>query len=188
MYEDLKLFRKLFMPIKEEYNKNKLVYFGHQTLRENARPVVEFDRDLEKLTKTMFNVMAKNNGIGLAAPQIDIKRKIVTIDLSSYEAGKHILINPEIIWKSDDTGPYDEGCLSIPGIFEEVIRPVEIKITASDIHGKEFELNADGVLARVIQHEIDHLNGILFTDYLEDYIRKEYTKELKKIKRLNKAS
>lgn len=174
--------------MKEEYKKSNLIYFGHETLRRHASLVEEFDRDLEKLTRSMFAVMKRNNGIGLAAPQIDISRKIVTIDLTSYDAGKHIFINPEIVWFSDRKGPYDEGCLSIPGIFEEVYRPTEIVLQAYDLKGKEIELKADDVLARVIQHEVDHLNGVLFTDYLEEYVKKEYTRELKKIKRMNKAS
>ncbi len=174
--------------MKAEYKRNTLIYFGHETLRQESLDVEDFDHDLEKLTKNMFSLMKKNNGIGLAAPQIDILRKIVTIDLTSYEEGKHIFINPEIVWFSETKGPYDEGCLSIPGIFEEVYRPVDIVMHALDIKGKEIEIKADGVLARVIQHEIDHLHGVLFTDYLEEYIRKEYTRELKRIKRMNKAS
>ncbi len=174
--------------MKEEYRKKKLIYFGHDTLRQSAAGVDVFDADLEKLTGNMFQIMERYNGIGLAAPQIDISRRIVTIDLESYNAGKHILINPKIVWQSKKEGPYDEGCLSVPGIFEEVIRPVEVVLEAQDLTGKEFEIRADDVLARVIQHEVDHLNGILFTDYLEDYVKKEYTRELKKIRRMNKAS
>lgn len=174
--------------MKNEYKKRRILYYGHETLRQSAAGVDQFDADLKKLTQNMFGVMKQNNGIGLAAPQIDILRQVVTIDLESYGEGTHTFINPEIVWRAQAEGPYDEGCLSIPGIFEEVNRPLEVVVQAQDVNGREFELSLDGVLARVIQHEVDHLNGILFTDYLEEYIRKEYTKELKKIKRMNKAS
>ncbi|HRX17365.1 MAG TPA: peptide deformylase [Spirochaetota bacterium] len=168
--------------------KHHLVYYGHEKLRQNAEPVTEFDSDLVSLSEAMFKIMKKYNGIGLAAPQIALSKKFVTIDLTSYDKEKLVIVNPEIVWRSEKKGPYDEGCLSIPGIFETVDRPIEVVVNAYNLDGKQIEIKADDILARVLQHEIDHLNGIMFVDHLEEYIRKEYTKELKKIKKMNKQA
>jgi len=134
----------------------------------------------------MFEIMKVNNGIGLAAPQINLLQQIVTVDLESYNLGKMAILNPRIVHLSEDREPYDEGCLSIPGIYESVIRPVRIVVEALDLEGKEIEINADGILARVLQHEIDHLHGILFIDHIEEHIRRNYLKELKQIKKMNR--
>jgi peptide deformylase len=159
----------------------------YETLKDSAIEVAEFDDSLKDLVAEMFVVMKKENGIGLAAPQIDISKRIVTIDISASEKiPKIVVVNPKIAWSSDDLVPYEEGCLSVPGIFEEVVRPSQVVVQALDVEGKEVEYKADGLLARVLQHEIDHLNGVLFIDHLEEYIRKEYTKELKKIRRMNR--
>ncbi|MDA3899619.1 MAG: peptide deformylase [Spirochaetes bacterium] len=167
---------------------NSLVYYGHETLRIKADPITEFVPELVSLSEHMFKVMKKNSGIGLAAPQIALAKQLVTIDLTSYDREKIVILNPRIVWTSANNGPYDEGCLSIPGIFETVMRPVEVVVNAYDLKGEQIEIKADDILARVLQHEIDHLNGILFVDHLEEYIRKEYTKELKKIKKMNKQA
>ena len=166
---------------------HKLIYFGHHILKEKAKPVDSFNAEIKELAEEMFHIMKKSNGIGLAGPQINEKKRIITIDLTGTEdEAKLTIINPEIIHVSDDLVPYEEGCLSIPGIFENVMRPSHIKVKGYDINGKEVKYDVSNVLARVFQHEIDHLNGILFIDRIEDYIKKEYTKELKKIKKLNK--
>lgn len=167
--------------------KHHLIYYGHETLKQEAAKVEEFGEEIVNLVDEMFKVMKKADGIGLAAPQIDISKRILTIDISSANKGPKVaIINPEIVWKSDDSVPYDEGCLSVPGIFEKVERPSKIVVQGFTPEGKEIEYKADDLFARVLQHEIDHLDGILFIDHLEDYIRKEYTKELKKIKKMNK--
>ncbi len=164
----------------------QLVYYGHPTLRTEAKTVNDFSPQLRLLFETMFEIMEKNNGIGLAAPQIAIPGQIVAINLEAYDLGRLSIVNPQIKFRSEETGPYDEGCLSVPGIYETVMRPLQIVVEAQDQNGKEIEIKADGILARVLQHEIDHLHGILFVDHLDDYIRKEYTKELKLIKKMNK--
>lgn len=169
--------------------KYDIVYFGHDSLRKEAEKIIEFDESLKDLSKDMFRLMQEYNGIGLAGPQIDYNYKIVAIDLTCYERDeKLVLLNPEVVWTSKKTGPFQEGCLSVPGIFEDVIRPLEVVVKAQDLNGKELEIKGDDILARVLQHEVDHLNGILFVDHLEEYVRKEYTRELKKIKKLNRAS
>ena len=164
----------------------KLAFYGNEILRQKAKDVLNIDQDIIDLIRTLQNIMYKEKGIGLAAPQINISKKIITIDIEKFNGPAITLINPEIIKTSDNMVPYEEGCLSVPGIAHEVIRPSEILVKGVDKNGNEIELEADGLLARVLQHEIDHLDGILFVDRLQDFIRKEYRSELKKIKKLNK--
>jgi len=164
-----------------------LVYYGHETLRKIAEEVSNIDGELIDFIDSMFNVMYRAKGLGLAAPQVDRSRRVVTLDIDDNK--KNIvmeLINPVIREFSKKEEPYEEGCLSVPGIMGEVVRPVEISVSALNRDGKEIEFEAGGLLARVIQHEVDHLNGILFVDHLEDYRRNELRSELKKIKKLNK--
>ncbi|MBP7735381.1 MAG: peptide deformylase [Spirochaetes bacterium] len=166
-----------------------LIYYGHDTLRKIAEEVTTIDGALIDFIDTMFNVMYRAKGLGLAAPQVDRSRRVVTLDIDDNK--KNIvmeLINPVIKEFSKKEEPYEEGCLSVPGIMGEVVRPVEISVSALNRDGKEIEFEAKGLLARVIQHEVDHLNGILFVDHLEDYRRNELRSELKKIKKLNTRS
>lgn len=165
---------------------HRIIYYGHETLREVARDVEKFDSSLLELTNEMFYLMKRANGVGLAAPQIDLSQRIIVVDVSHMDGGQKVaLINPVIVSHSKELIPYEEGCLSVPGIYEEVVRPAEVKVKGYTPEGKKVEFRADAFFARVIQHEIDHLDGILFIDRIEEYIRKEYTKELKKIKKLN---
>lgn len=166
---------------------HKLVYYGNETLAKVAQPVERFDSALEDLIDDMFNIMYSENGIGLAAPQININQRIIVFDVSHTEKknGKLALINPVIVSHSTEEGEYEEGCLSLPGLYEEVTRPLSIVVKALTPKGKSVKIEADGLLARVLQHEIDHLEGILFIDRIEDYRRKTHLRELKKIKKLN---
>jgi peptide deformylase len=168
--------------------KKHLVYYGNQTLREKALGIKNIDDGLLDLIESMFNIMYRASGIGLAAPQVDVGKRLIVVDLEHYQGPAMALINPVITKRSSSLEPYEEGCLSVPGITADIIRPVEISVDAVSPEGKELSFDADGLLARVIQHEIDHLDGILFIDYLEEFARKELTQELKKIKKLNKAS
>ncbi len=164
-----------------------LIYYGHDTLRKVAEEVTDINGELIDFIDSMFNVMYRAKGLGLAAPQVDRSRRVVTLDIDDDK--KNIvmeLINPVIKEFSKKEEPYEEGCLSVPGIMGEVVRPVEIVVSSLNRDGKEIEIEAEGLLARVIQHEVDHLNGILFVDHLEDYKRNELRPELKKIKKLNK--
>jgi peptide deformylase len=166
---------------------HELVFYGHDTLKKVAGEVREFDDELIRLIDTMFNVMYKEKGVGLAAPQIDESLRIIVMDVADDKKKGQVLelINPVITAFSDELGPYDEGCLSVPGISQEIIRPTGIQVKGLNRDGKEVKLELGGMLARVTQHEIDHLNGILFVDRLEDYVRNELRPELKKIKKLN---
>jgi len=162
-----------------------LVFYGNETLAGVAEPVENIDGSIASLIDEMFKIMYKEKGIGLAAPQVDLGKRIFVVDTGETKSQKFALINPVIKESSDRTEPYEEGCLSVPGINADVIRPESILISGYTREGKEVEIEANGLLARVFQHEYDHLNGILFIDRVEKYLRDEMRSELKKIKKLN---
>ena len=165
---------------------HNLVYYGNQILASVAERVGNIDDELVKLTDEMFDIMYKEKGIGLAAPQIDIGKRIIVVDTGDERRKQIALINPEIIAVSNALEPYEEGCLSLPNLNADVIRPAEIQVRGITPKGEEVKFEAAGLLARVLQHEIDHLDGILFIDRIEKYIKDEFRSELKKIKKLNK--
>lgn len=135
--------------------------FGEPVLREKARPVEKFDSSLQKLIKRMIAAMKEADGVGLAAPQIGIPCRVIVVDVGE---GPFALINPEVIWESEEKSDFDEGCLSFPGVTVTITRPERIRIQYLDEKGNKNILEADSLLARVIQHEIDHLNGVLIID------------------------
>jgi peptide deformylase len=137
-------------------------------LRLKAQPVGKIDAELQALIEDMFETMYAAPGIGLAAPQIGIMKRLAVVDVSKRddEQVPLALINPEITWKSDETSVYEEGCLSIPEYYEEVERPAKIRVKFTDRAGKTQEIEAEGVSATCIQHEIDHLDGVLFIDHI----------------------
>ncbi|MGL1893307.1 MAG: peptide deformylase [Spirochaetaceae bacterium] len=148
-------------------------------LREVAKPVTEFTTELKELIKDMISFMAEENGVGLAAPQIGLSQRLVVV---GYDDFKPIaLINPEIIETSIEVNSYEEGCLSIPGMYAKVTRPEKIKVQAWNERGRPFTIDADGMLATVIQHEIDHLNGVLFIDHLTEKNREKILKKYNKV-------
>ena len=159
-------------------------------LRKKSEALEKVDTDTQKLMDDMLETMYAAPGIGLAAIQIGILKRLVVIDISKEEEKRQplFLVNPEIIYRSKKTSVYEEGCLSLPGQFAEVERPSECTIKYIDYYGKEKELKADGLLATCIQHEIDHLNGILFIDYLsklkKDIIIKKVSKDKKETERV----
>ena len=159
-------------------------------LRKKCEPLEKVDSDTKKLMDDMLETMYAAPGIGLAAVQVGILKRLVVIDISKGEEKKNpiFLINPQIIHKSEKTSVYEEGCLSLPGQFAEIERPAKCTIKYIDYNGKEKDLKADGLLATCIQHEVDHLNGILFIDYLsklkKDMIIKKLVKQKKEIERV----
>ena len=159
-------------------------------LRKKCEPLETVDIDTKKLMDDMLETMYAAPGIGLAAVQVGILKRLVVIDISKGEEKKKpmFLINPQIIHQSKKTSVYEEGCLSLPGQFAEIERPAECTIKYIDYNGKEKDLKADGLLATCIQHEVDHLNGILFIDYLsklkKDMIIKKLVKQKKEIERV----
>ena len=156
-------------------------------LRKKCSPLEKVDDQTRKLMKDMLETMYKAPGIGLAAIQIGILKRIVVIDISKDEEKKSplFLVNPEIIFRSKNTSVYEEGCLSLPGQFAEIERPAECHLKYLDFDGKIKELKAEGLLSTCIQHEVDHLNGILFIDYLsklkKDMIIKKLIKQKKEL-------
>ena len=165
---------------------HRLVYYGNSTLASVAQKVENIDDSIISLIREMSDIMARERGIGLAAPQVDVGKRIIMVDTGEGKSGRVVLINPQIEKFSDTLEPYEEGCLSVPNIFTDVVRPAEIFIRGTTPAGKETEFEASGLMARVLQHEVDHLDGILFIDRVEKYIRDEYKSELKKIKKLNR--
>jgi len=159
-------------------------------LRKKCEPLEKVDIDTKKLMDDMLETMYAAPGIGLAAVQVGILKRLVVIDISKGEEEKKpiFLINPQIINQSKKTSVYEEGCLSLPGQFAEIERPAECTIKYIDYNGKEKDLKADGLLATCIQHEVDHLNGILFIDYLsklkKDMIIKKLVKQKKEVERV----
>ncbi len=144
----------------------KVRIIGDPILRKKAEPVLDFDKKLRKFVDDMIDIMYVEDGIGLAAPQIGFSRQVVVVDASELVKGEYprAFINPEIIEFSEETDVKEEGCLSIPGVHEEVVRSTRIKVKYQDEKGKEYTEEYTNWLARILQHEIDHLNGILFVD------------------------
>ncbi len=144
----------------------KVRIIGDPILRKKAEPVEDFDKKLRKFVDDMIDIMYVEDGIGLAAPQIGFSRQVVVVDASELVKGEYprAFINPEIIEFSEETDVKEEGCLSIPGVHEEVVRSTRIKVKYQDEKGKEYTEEYTDWLARILQHEIDHLNGILFVD------------------------
>ena len=149
-------------------------------LRKKAKPVVTVDDDIKRLVDDMFETMIDSHGIGLAASQVDVHQRVIVMDLMEDGSQPRVFINPEIEVLNDTTEPYDEGCLSVPGFYETVARPSNVMISALDREGKLFKEKASGLLAICIQHEIDHLEGKLFVDYLSPLKRQIIRKKMKK--------
>lgn len=147
---------------------------GSEVLRQKAEPVTELDDDLRNLVRDMFKTMYVAEGVGLAAPQVGISKRIIVIDVPSEGEENHILalVNPVIVESSEETEKGMEGCLSIPGMEESVVRPVSVVVEALDPDGEEVRIEAEGFLARALQHEVDHLNGVLFIDYFSPLKRR----------------
>ena len=154
-------------------------------LRKKSEPLEEVNNDLRKLMDEMLETMYEAPGIGLAAVQVGILKRLIVIDVSKDKEKKDplFLINPEITFKSNKTSTYEEGCLSLPGHFAEVERPAECHLNFVDYNGNKKDIKANGLLATCIQHEIDHLDGILFIDHISKLKRDMIIKKLKKSKK-----
>ena len=154
-------------------------------LRKISQPIETVNNETKKLLDDMLETMYAAPGIGLAAVQVGILKRIIVIDISKEKEKKNpfFLINPEIIFKSEKTSSYEEGCLSLPGHFAEIERPSECRVTYIDYNGKKRELKANGILSTCIQHEVDHLNGVLFIDYLSKLKKDMIIKKLIKFKK-----
>ena len=148
-----------------------------------SEPVKKIDAGIRKLVDDMLETMYDAPGIGLAAIQIGTGKRVVTMDLAKKEEPKNpqVFINPEILWSSDEKAVYEEGCLSTPETYSDVERPAQVKVKYIDLEGKPHEIEANGLLSTCLQHEVDHLNGILFIDHLSRLKRERIIKKFTKV-------
>ncbi|MGZ3235910.1 MAG: peptide deformylase [Burkholderiaceae bacterium] len=159
-------------------------------LHKVAKPVAIFDAPLKRLVADMAETMYEAPGVGLAASQVDVHQQVIVIDTSETHNDLRVFINPEIIWASEEKQIYDEGCLSVPGVYDGVERHAQVKVRAFNADGEPFELDADGLLAVCIQHEMDHLKGKVFVEYLSllkrNRIKTKMLKEEREMKKNNR--
>ncbi len=160
----------------------QIVTYGNEVLRKKAEPVNEIDQEVKDLVAEMIATLKDAKGLGLAAPQVGESKRIFILDLSPVDLTEdvRVFINPEIIEASGEV-TMEEGCLSFPGIFQKLNRPEFVKVKALDLTGNEFQLEADGILARAILHEYDHLDGKLFIDYLSSVSRAMLSGKLRRL-------
>lgn len=151
-------------------------------LKKKSDPVAKVDASVQRLIRDMLETMYDAPGVGLAAPQVGVSRRIIVIDTSreGEDPRPFCMVNPEVTWASEETCDYKEGCLSVPEQYADVTRPKQVRVRYLDQNGKQQEIEAEGLLATVVQHEIDHLNGILFVDRLSPLKRKMVLRKLEK--------
>jgi peptide deformylase len=163
-----------------------IILLPDKRLRLVSEPVGKITAEIKTLVEDMFETMYEAPGIGLAAIQVGVPKRVVTMDLAAKEGEKEprVFLNPEIVWSSDEPSVYEEGCLSIPEIHEDVERPAKVRFKYLGLDGKPHEAEAEGLFATCIQHEVDHLNGVLFIDHISrlkrDRIVKKFTKAAKR--------
>ena len=164
-------------------NKLKVLHFPDSRLRKVAKKVENVDQNIKNIIDQMFFTMYEEKGIGLAATQVNIHKRIIVIDVSEKKDERICLINPAILSLSNDEDIYEEGCLSVPGFYENVSRPKDIKVSTLNYNGELIEIEASGLLSTCIQHEIDHLNGKLFVDHISSLKRNRIEKKIVKLKK-----
>ena len=160
-----------------------ILRYPDSRLHKIAKPVTVFDDRLKQLVADMAETMYEAPGIGLAATQIDVHEQVIVLDVSETRDQLQVLINPEILWASEERSVYDEGCLSVPGIFDGVERPSQVRVRALNADGVASEFEADGLLAVCVQHEMDHLRGKVFVEYLSPLKRNRIKSKLQKEER-----
>jgi peptide deformylase len=160
----------------------RILTLPDRRLRLVSKPVGKIDADVRKLVDDMFETMYGAPGIGLAAIQVGVAKRVVTSDLAKKDDPRDpkVYINPELVWASEERATYEEGCLSIPEYYEEVERPAQVRVRYTDLDGNTHEVDANGLLATCLQHEIDHLNGVLFIDHLSKLKRSRIIKKFAK--------
>src|SRR6185312_5603313 len=166
-----------------------ILRYPYPRVHKVAKPVAVFDARLKQLVADMAETMYDAPGVGLAATQVNVHEQVIVIDISEAHDELRVFVNPEIVWASEEKQVYDEGCLSVPGIYDGVERPARVKVRAKNAEGKPFEIEAEGLLAVCIQHEMDHLKGKVFVEYLSllkrNRIKTRMLKEQREIKRAN---
>jgi peptide deformylase len=162
----------------------EILVVPNPVLKQVSSPVEQVDDDLRALMDDMLETMYAAPGIGLAAIQIGVPKRVIVMDLAreGEEKQPRHFINPEILWRSEETQPYEEGCLSVPEYFDEVQRPAKVRLRYLNYKGEQMEEEAEGLFAVCIQHEIDHLDGVLFIDHLSRLKREQAVKKVKKLK------
>ena len=167
----------------------EILFLGDPILRKEAEAVVAFDDELRSLVRDMFETMYHAEGIGLAAPQIGVRQRVIVVDLrrEDHDDAPMALVNPRLVWASEEKAKQPEGCLSIPTLEEVVERPAEVRVEAHDPEGIPVSVEASELLARALQHEIDHLDGILFLDRVSALKRRMLLKKWKKIEEEERA-
>lgn len=166
-----------------------ILRYPDSRLNKIAKPVTVFDARIKTLVADMAETMYEAPGIGLAASQVDVHEQIIVIDTSETRSELRAYINPELIWVSPEMQVYDEGCLSVPGVYDGVERHAKVRVRAFDVNGKQFELDAEGLLAVCIQHEMDHLKGKMFVEYLSPLKRNRIkARMLKEERELNRSA
>ena len=168
----------------------EIIKLPDKRLRLVSEPVKRIDASLRKLVEEMFETLYAAPGIGLAGIQVGVAKRVIIMDLSKKDDTRkpEVFINPEITWASEEKSTYEEGCLSIPEYYEEVERPAVVKVKYLDLEGKAREVEAGGLLATCLQHEIDHLNGILFIDHISKLKRDRITKKFAKAAKTAKST
>jgi peptide deformylase len=162
--------------------KREIIILPDKRLRLKSEPVKAIDKDIRRLVDDLFETMYAAPGIGLAAIQIGVPKRVFTMDLAKKDEPKdpQVFVNPEVVWASPEKASAEEGCLSIPEYYEEVTRPRKVKVKYLDLDGKPHEIEADGLIATCLQHEIDHTNGVLFIDYISKLKRDMVLRKFKK--------
>ena len=161
----------------------KILIFPDQRLRTVAKDVLDINEEIKTLCNDLLETMYEGKGIGLSATQVNIHKRILVVDVSEEKDSPMIFINPSVEVLGQEKKIYGEGCLSVPGFFEDVSRPAKIKITALNLDGEKFSMEAEGLLAVAVQHEMDHLDGKIFVDFLSNLKRQRIKQKLIKISR-----
>jgi len=164
-----------------------IVIYGDPVLRETAEPVEEISQETKDLVSDLIGTLKDAQGLGLAAPQIGVLKRVFIVDLSAIDitASLRAFINPEIVATSEEKSTFEEGCLSFPGLYQKIDRPANVTVRATDVDGKKFELEADGMLARAVLHEYDHLDGVLFIDRMSPLTRTMLKGRLRKLQNVS---
>ena len=160
-----------------------ILQYPDPRLHKVAKPVEVVDDRIRELVRNMAETMYDAPGVGLAATQVDVHERVVVMDVSENSNELLVLINPEILWKSDELQTYEEGCLSVPGVYDEVERSARIRVRALDLQGEPFEFDAEGLLAVCVQHELDHLLGKVFVEYLSPLKQNRIRTKIRKLER-----
>ena len=160
-----------------------ILQYPDPRLQKVAKPVADVDDRVRAVIADMFETMYAAKGVGLAATQVDVHERIIVIDVSEERDQPMVLINPEIIERGDDLKDWEEGCLSLPGVYDKVVRPDTIRVRALDARGESFEIDADGLLSVCVQHEMDHLEGKVFVEYLSPLKRRRLLTRIRKQER-----